>query len=282
MRPNLEAQRVPVSVNAVAGAEARARARLVRFKASGRASRIVADSEALRRNVLGVLGEQVVLLWLRSALGDDLLVRDAADSPDGPSDLEVSTPAGVLGVEVKTTTYGGWQRHGRSIPEDQLYDTDAAVYVWVAGPDSSTPTEMYIVGWSTTEAARRESSAQSYTRFRAEAERDHARPQVPRADSSFPSYDLDDLGFDGHEWSQEGSGQYDESADTDVDEYELNPNSPTVDRDPLATMLAQPAWQEGTDPRPGFGSGRAMVRVGAEVRSIRELPDWIRGWAPDS
>jgi len=278
MSEGLVALRVDISPKALAGIEERARARLTRFKAAGLASAISGDGELLRRNVRGVAGEQAVLLWLRDVLGDAIEIRDAADAPDGPSDLEVTTAAGVLGVEVKTTTYDRWLRFGRAIAAEQVWDTDAEIYVWCAGPDESKPREIHIVGWSTTADVRRDHSEQRFT-----GTRDGSMRPLPVAAPIHPServpdYGLDDSDFDEHEWNQSaGLGKGDEGEAID----NSGMSGPVVrNQDALSTLLTAPAWREGNEPRPGFGPSKTIVRANAPMRPLTALTAWISQWVP--
>ena len=280
MSGGLAALCVEISPKALAGIEQRARARLTRFEAAGRASAISGDEELLRRNVRGVAGEQAVLLWLRDLLGDAIVIRDAADAPDGPNDLEVTTAVGVLGVEVKTTTYDRWLRFGRAITAEQVWATDAEIYVWCAAPDASKPREIHIVGWSTTADVRRDHSEQRFT-----GTRDGSMRPLPVAAPMHPServpdYGLDDSDFDEHEWNQSaGLGKVGE-ADA-IDDSDMS--GPVVrHQDALSTLLTAPEWREGNEPRPGFGPTKKIVRANAPVRPLTALTDWISQWVPDA
>lgn len=280
MSGGLAALRVDISPKALVGIEERARARLTRFEAAGRASQVSGGGELLRRNVRGVAGEQAVLFWLRDVLGDAIEVRDAADAPDGPSDLEVTTEAGVLGVEVKTTTYERWLRFGRAISAEQVWDTDAEVYFWCAGPDVSKPREIHIVGWSTTADVRRDHSEQRFT-----GTRDGSMRPLPVAAPMHPServpgYGLDDSDFDEHEWNQSaGLGKVGEADAID----DSDRSGPVVrHQDALSALLAVPEWREGNEPRPGFGPGKTIVRANALVRPLTSLTDWISQWVPNA
>ena len=278
MSERLAALRVDISPKALGGIEERARVRLARFAAAGSASVISGDGELLRRNVRGVAGEQAVLLWLRDVLGDAVEVRDAADAADGPSDLEVTTAAGVLGIEVKTTTYDGWLRYGRSINAEQVWETDAEIYVWCAGPNMSKPREIHIVGWSTTDDVRRDHSEQRFT-----GARGGSRRPIPVASSMHPrervpQYGPDDSDFDEHEWYQSAGLEEGHEADV-IDDPDM---SVSVERhqDALLTLLTAPEWREGSEPRPGFGPSSAIVRANAPVRPLADLGDWIANWTP--
>lgn len=274
------ALRVDISEEALAGIEQRAQARLRRLKAAGRASGISGNAALLRRNIQGVAGEQAVLLWLREVLGDGIEIRDAADDPDGPSDLEVTTAAGVLGVEVKTTTYHGWLRFGRAIPAEQVWETDAEIYVWCAWPDVSKPREIHIVGWSTTADLRRDHSEQRFTRTR-----DGSMRPLPVAAPNHPServpdYGLDDSDFDEHEWNQSaGLGKSDEG--DPIDNSGMS-GAVVGNQDALSTLLTAPEWQEGNEPRPGFGPSKTIVRANAPVRPLTAFHDWLSQWVPDA
>ena len=270
---------MPVSHEVLVASRERARARLAQFNAAGRNRGPSDATEAVRRNVLGVLGEQAALRWLQGELGDDASVRDSADSSDGPSDLEVTSSAGVLGIEVKTTTYDRWLRHGRLVPEDQLYDTDAEVYVWCAGPNTHTPTEIHLVGWCTAERARSERSTQLFTGIRAAYTRATPAGGMPSAHEAAPAYDLTDPVFDDYEWQQTAAAR-DISTVSHPDPPDDWAETPHLD--PLATLTTAPMWLEGTDPRPGFGPAQAVVRVTARVRPLASLPEWIRNWEPRS
>lgn len=280
MSGGLATLRIDISPKALAGIEERARARLTRFEAAGHARAISGDDERLRRNVLGVTGEQAVLLWLRDVLGDAIEIRDAADAPDGPSDLEVTTAAGTLGVEVKTTTYDRWLRFGRVIAEEQVWGTDAEIYVWCAGPDVSGPREIHIVGWSTTADVRRDYAKQRFTRARDGSMR--PPPVVaPKSRNEWgPDYGLDDSDFDDYEWNQSaGLGEGDEAGS--IDDSDMS--EPVVRHQAaLSTLLTSPEWREGNEPRPGFGPSRSIVRANAPVRPLAALADWVSQWVPDA
>lgn len=278
MSAGLEALRVSISPTALAGIEKRARARLTRFEAAGRAGAFVGEGELLRRNIRGVAGEQAVLRWLRVVLGDAVLIRDAADAADGPSDLEVTTSTGVLGIEVKTTTYDGWLRHGRSITENQLFDTDAEVYVWCAGPDELKPREVYVIGWSTTADVRREASEQRYTGHRDGSMRPAPVSDAKHLNERVPEYGVDDSGFDEHEWYQSVGLREVDDANTDESP---DVREPVTHLDALSTLLRTPEWCEGNEPRPGFGPSKAIVRANAAVRQLAALVAWIGAWEPD-
>lgn len=280
MSGGLAALRVDISLKALAGIEERARVRLARFEAAGRARLMSGDRGLLRRNVRGVAGEQAVLLWLRDVLGDAVEIRDAADAADGPSDLEVTTAAGVLGIEVKTTTYDGWLRYGRSISAEQVWDTDAEIYVWCAGPDVSKPREIHIVGWSTTDDVRRDHSEQRFT-----GARDGSMRPIPVAASMHtsepvPEYGLDDSDFDEHEWYQSAGLGKGHEADV-IDDPDMSA-SVVRHQDARLALLTAPEWREGSEPRPGFGPSNAIVRANAPVRSLTALADWIADWTPEA
>jgi hypothetical protein len=178
-----------------------------------------------------------------------------ADDPERPSDLEVTTVAGTIGVEVKSTTYNGWLRHGRCVGADQLYETDAEVYVWCAGPDTSRPAEIHVVGWSTTADVSRGHTAQRYTGQREVPTRlvsAGATAGGPGSDRS-PEYDLDDVGFDEHVWQQaQGAREMDSPEPGDVsDDSSL--------RD--VTMRYQPS-ERATVARRGRAASRLWTRKG--------------------
>jgi hypothetical protein len=278
MREEPEAVRVDISTTVLEAIGARARARLTRFEAAGRPESGASDGELLRRNILGLAGEQAVLQWLRTVMPEGVEVRDTAEAPDHQSDVEVTTQAGVLGIEVKTTTYDAWLSHGRSVPADQLYETDAEIYVWCAGPNARSPREVYIVGWSTTTDIRRDHHEQRYTGAHGGTPRPPAKLPTSYSPDPLPEYGLDDSGFDEHEWRQMTALRDVDTTDAIEDWDESEPGRPGG---ALATLLSAPQWREGTDPRPGFGPSNAIVRANATVRPLVTLDDWITQWRPD-
>lgn len=271
-----KAIRIKIAATTLKEIEERATARVERLEPSRHPSKVARSGELLIRNMRGLAGEQAVLTALTQMLGRGYVVRDAADAPDGPSDLEVTTPKGVLGVEVKTTTYGRWRKFGRAIPDDQLWMTDAAVYVWCAAADVRDMREIYIVGWSTTEDIRRNHSDQLYSgrpSFR-QFTLPNAITKTPR--EFFPKYGIDDPEFDEFEWNQP-SGQGSREALCDQNPADTSHVSAEVD--PLSILLAT-QWLEGNEARPGFGPRKAIVRTNAAIRPLAELPDWINKWEP--
>lgn len=234
------------------------------------------EGEDLRRHVLGVTGEQSVLLWLRATMGDQIEVLDVADQSDTPSDLRVVTSKGAIGIEVKTTTYDGWKRFGRSVPEEQLWATDAQAYVWCVGPASSKPEQIHIVGWSATTDVRQQHTAQRYTGARGGMRGQPNLPSVPTVRNDGPQYDVDDVGFDEVEWHQTPGMREPEERGEWLLLHEPASAPASV------SWLVDHAWQEGREPRPGFGSGTPTVAVSAPVRPLAELIQWIDHWTPDS
>lgn len=227
------------------------------------------EGEELRRHVLGVTGEQSVLLWLRATMGDQIEVLYVADQSDTPSDLRVVTSQGAIGIEVKTTIYDGWKRFGRSVPEEQLWTTDAQAYVWCVGPASSKPEQIHIVGWSATKDVRQQHTAQRYTGARGGMRGQPNLPSVPTVRNDGPQYDFDDVGFDEVEWHQTpGMREPEERSEW------LLLHEPASDPASVS-WLVDHAWQEGREPRPGIGSGTPTVAVTAPVRPLAELIQWI-------
>lgn len=269
MTAPLQAVRTVITRDHLTAATAKAHASLNHFSAQNTDTARTPESENVRRSVLGALGEHATLTWLQNAIGDNYLVRDVSLSAATGSDLEIVTPDRRIGIEVKTTTYSHWVQHGRSISEDQLWNTDADIYIWCAGPWDAKPTEAWVVGWSTTADVRRDSTPQLYANSSSpRLQRDPVGP-LPQQ-PVMPAYDLDDYDFDEPEWHQRDHR-------TDLREAGDLPTTPAdlSNKAALAKLLEPPGWVGGVQPRPGFGSISARVRPNAAVRPLPELLGWL-------
>lgn len=283
MTEEIRAVRITIQPTGLEKIVERAEKRIDSLAGSGRVQRNLTRQKHRRNNILGVAAEEAVRLWLRASFpGGD--VRDVAGLAHPAYDLEVREAGRVVGVEVKSTTYDRWLQHGRMVDGDQLRETTALVYMWVATPDTDKPNEVHLVGWSTTTDVRRSTSRVRFNGISTFPTLRDTRPSPePYIEpSSAPLYDAGDFGYDEFEVDQDfGWRRGFEERELSEPDYvpaavEWRPEPKTFPSGPRAlAYLIENQWVEGFERRPGAGYPTGSVQVDSKVRPLSELVDWL-------